>query len=184
MGSPTSTVQAAVTDMLGKGKIGRSLAARIADDLSREVTIDSLLDQLPDPANRVELATEVDPIGLPRPKLTYTMDPYTKAGGDFAESLSRSVLTAMGAQSSDIQVQAWYSGAGHLIGTHRMGSDPTTSVTDSYGRTHDHDNLYLVGCGSFPTIGTANPTLTMVALALRTAQQLSKTMGGRGVGSS
>jgi choline dehydrogenase-like flavoprotein len=53
-----------------------------------------------------------------------------------------------------------------------MGSEPDTSVTDSFGRAHDHDNLFLIGCGSFPTIGTANPSLTMVALALRSAKHL------------
>jgi choline dehydrogenase-like flavoprotein len=41
-------------------------------------------------------------------------------------------------------------------------------------RSWDHDNLYLVGCGSFPTVATANPTLTMAALALRTADHIVK----------
>ena len=64
-------------------------------------------------------------------------------------------------------------GSGHLIGTHMMGTEASNSVVDEYQRTWDHDNLYLVGCGSQPTSATANPTLTMMALALRTAKRIS-----------
>ena len=56
-----------------------------------------------------------------------------------------------------------YGGAGHVMGTYRMGTDPKTSVVDSFQRSHDHPNLYLVGSGTFPTVGTANPTLTFSA---------------------
>ena len=61
-----------------------------------------------------------------------------------------------------------------LGGTHRMGTDRSNSVVDDMQRSWDHDNLYLVGCGSFPTVATANPTLTMAALALRTADHIVK----------
>jgi glucose dehydrogenase len=50
---------------------------------------------------------------------------------------------------------------------------PKESVVDSFQRSHDHDNLYLVGSGTFPTGATANPTLTIAALALRTAEQIA-----------
>ena len=63
------------------------------------------------------------------------------------------------------------------MGTHRMGSDPSTSVTDADGRTHDHPNLFLAGGGLFPTYGTANPTLTIAALALRSAAKLAADLG-------
>ena len=59
-----------------------------------------------------------------------------------------------------------FEGAGHLVGTHRMGFEPDDSVVDKNQRTWDHHNLYLVGCGNMPTIGTSNPTLTMTALAI------------------
>jgi len=63
------------------------------------------------------------------------------------------------------------------MGTHRMGSDPKTSVTDADGRTHDHPNLFLAGAGLFPTYGTANPTLTLAALALRSASAIQSELG-------
>ena len=55
------------------------------------------------------------------------------------------------------------------MGTYRMGHTEKDSVVDSFQKSHDHDNLYLVGSGTFPTGATANPTLTIAALALRTA---------------
>jgi choline dehydrogenase-like flavoprotein len=54
-----------------------------------------------------------------------------------------------------------------------MGADRRTSVTDTYARTHDHPNLFVAGSAIFPTSGTANPTLTIAALALRTARAIS-----------
>jgi choline dehydrogenase-like flavoprotein len=176
--SPGTTVSTAITELLDQGRIGRAISERIAHDLRREVTIDSLLEQLPDPSNRVLLAEARDPIGLPRPKLVYSIDAYTHAGGDFAFGLARSILVAMGADPAGVKATATYDGAGHLLGTHRMGDDPATSVTDSFGRCHDHHNLRLVGCGSFPTIGTANPSLTVVALALRTAHDMIRELNG------
>jgi choline dehydrogenase-like flavoprotein len=58
-----------------------------------------------------------------------------------------------------------------------MGTDPKTSVTDANGRTHDHPNLYLAGGGLFPTTGTANPTATVAALALRAADAIGAELG-------
>jgi choline dehydrogenase-like flavoprotein len=63
------------------------------------------------------------------------------------------------------------------MGTYRMGTDAKTSVTDSYGRTWDHPNLWLTGSGLFPAVGTANPTLTIAALALRTAPEIANELG-------
>ena len=62
--------------------------------------------------------------------------------------------------------------ASHLMGAHRMGGDPQTSVVEATQRTHDHPNLWLAGAGSFVTASWANPTLTIVALAIRTADAL------------
>jgi quinoprotein glucose dehydrogenase len=60
----------------------------------------------------------------------------------------------------------------HPAGGCRMGDDPATSVTDSVGRTHDHENLWVVGSPTLPTGGTTNGTLTFVALALRSATEI------------
>ncbi len=60
----------------------------------------------------------------------------------------------------------------HLVGAARFGSDPATSVVDQYGRTHDIANLFVCDGSIFPTQGSANPGLTVQALAARTAGYL------------
>jgi choline dehydrogenase-like flavoprotein len=65
-----------------------------------------------------------------------------------------------------------YYGAGHVVGTHRMGTDPYKSVVDASQRSHDVKNLWIVGSGSFPTVCTANPTLTLLALAFKSARSI------------
>jgi quinoprotein glucose dehydrogenase len=62
----------------------------------------------------------------------------------------------------------------HPGGGCRMGTDPSTSVTDSFGRTHDHENLFVVGAPTTPTGGCTNGTLTFVALTLRSADEIAR----------
>lgn len=62
----------------------------------------------------------------------------------------------------------------HPGGGCRMGTDPATSVTDSHGRTHDHENLFVVGAPTTPTGGCTNGTLTFVALTLRSAEEIAR----------
>ena len=54
----------------------------------------------------------------------------------------------------------------HITGTMSMGNDPKDSVVDAFGRTHDHENLFVASTGVMPTAATCNSTLTAVALAL------------------
>jgi quinoprotein glucose dehydrogenase len=62
----------------------------------------------------------------------------------------------------------------HPAGGCRMGADPTSSVCDSHGRTHDHRNLFVVGAPTLPTGGCTNSTLTFVALTLRSAEEIRR----------
>ena len=62
----------------------------------------------------------------------------------------------------------------HPAGGCRMGNDPATSVTDSYGQTHDHANLFVAGSPTLPNAGCTNGTLTFVALTLRTAERVAQ----------
>jgi quinoprotein glucose dehydrogenase len=63
----------------------------------------------------------------------------------------------------------------HPAGGCRMGSNPATSVCDSYGRTHDHENLFVIGAPTLPTGGVTNGTLTFVAVSLRSAERIAQT---------
>lgn len=71
--------------------------------------------------------------------------------------------------------EAWRSvveGGKHHIGTTRMHADPRLGVVDPDGRIHGSTNLYVTGSSVFPSGGYANPTLTIVALAIRLADHL------------
>ena len=140
-----------------------------------------------------------DALGLPRPEITYNISDYTRQGIVAAYRLRKLIFDKMGAtdfthRDPILQRQSRcfdeiidgkpvtlsYGGAGHIMGTYRMGDDPKTSVVDLFQRSHDHNNLYLVGSGTFPTGGTANPTLTLSALALRTADSIVSDLKSHG----
>jgi choline dehydrogenase-like flavoprotein len=89
-----------------------------------------------------------------------------------ARRISNQIFETMGAYQ--IEHGEDFEGAGHVIGTYRMGADPKRSVVDAEQRAHDHPNLFLLGSGTFPTVGTANPTLTIAALSLRTAAVIQR----------
>ncbi len=65
-------------------------------------------------------------------------------------------------------------GGVHLLGTCRMGNDPTTSVIDKYHRTHDVRNLFLCDGSSMVTSGRGQPTQTIEALAFRAAEHINR----------
>jgi gluconate 2-dehydrogenase alpha chain len=74
--------------------------------------------------------------------------------------------------------RTWQSGGEAIemrtaYGGTRMGNDPNTSVVDGFGFAHDVPNLGLLGCCTFPTAGGHNPTLTLQALAWRTAERVA-----------
>lgn len=73
-----------------------------------------------------------------------------------------------------------YFGAGHVVGTYRMGSDSHSSVVNAEQRSWDHSNLFLVGSGVFPTVATGNPTLTVAALALWGVRTILADLEGEG----
>lgn len=113
---------------------------------------------------------QLDALGLPRPRLQYSVGQYTRDGMAHARAIHDQIFDALGVTSREHREEP--EGAGHVMGTYRMGLSPATSVVDPDLRAHDHDNLFLLGGGVFPTCGTANPTLTIAALALRAAETI------------
>lgn len=154
-----------------EGLLGPDLRTQVKDVTQRQVRLAALLEQLPDPENRVTLSEDrTDALGLPHPRINYRVDDYTLRGREEAIRMADQVFDAIGATQRE-HVDVLF-GAGHIIGTYRMGTDPNTSVVNAQGRTHDHPNLYLVGSGVFPTSGTANPTMTLAALAMWTGETI------------
>ena len=150
-------------NLIEQGVWGTDLYDQIAPLNVRAVRMAALVEQLPDPNSRVTLSDKLDDIGLPRPELHYIVDDYAKQGIAAARDQFAAIFDALGTTQLT-QVDA-LQGAGHIMGTCRMGTDKSASVTDSFGRTWDHPNLWIAGSSLFPTTGTANPTLTIAALA-------------------
>ena len=162
-------------DLIGQGLMGKELVTQIRAIAPYQVSMTSLSEQLPNPENRiVPDPTAADALGIPKPRIAYSHDDYTRAGWDEARALHYQLLDALGATD---RFDGGPFGVGHLMGTCRMGTDPATSVADRTGRTHDHPNLFLAGSSLFPTSGTANPTLTLAALALLTADAIGQDLG-------
>ena len=73
-----------------------------------------------------------------------------------------------------IETSFAYNGAGHIMGTLRMGTAATNSIVNAAGQAHEHPNLYVVGSSVFTTGASANPTLTVAALTLLTAEKIAQ----------
>ena len=113
---------------------------------------------------------------MPLPRLAYRLDAYVQAGLSAARAAHAEIFARLGA--TEVQHRDVAEGAGHIIGTARMGRDPKSSVVDGNLRSHDHPNLFVLGSAVFPTSATANPTLTIAALSLRAVDQVKATLDG------
>ncbi|WP_108484792.1 GMC family oxidoreductase [Oceaniglobus ichthyenteri] len=169
---PTGAPLSTAADLANSGLRGAELDAAIKDATSRQLRISSLVEQSPDAENRVTLDPDKkDANGMPLPRIHFDYSDYTRAGLDAAQQAHDEVFAAIGAtninHSPDIQ------GAGHIIGTVRMGKDAKDSVVDGDLRSFDHRNLFLLGSGTFPTSATANPSLTIAALSLRAVDAIA-----------
>ena len=168
-GAPISTA----AKFASQGLTGEALNTAIADHASRHIRLASATEQLPHPDNRVTLDPDKQDIyGVPLPHIAYHVDDYTRQGMAQARQDHAEIFDRLG--TTLVQHAPDFFGAGHIIGTARMGNDPTTAVVDANLRSHDHPNLYILGASVFPTAGTGNPTLTIAALTLRAAQHISQ----------
>lgn len=186
---PNSNVAA----MVGKNIHGKKLRQALGDEIPRQLRIGYVIEQLPEAGNRVTISREyMDALGTYRPVLSYNISDYTRRGMVSAMKVSAQIFKAMGIKEDQIKthfdssspgfmeyrkddgsvVALSFIGSGHHMGTHRMGLSRTNSVVDRNQRSWDHENLYVVGCGSMPTIGSSNPTLTGAALSLMAAEAM------------
>ena len=160
--------------LIDDGLRGRELYGKISELNVRAIRVAALVEQLPAADSRVTLSDKMDEIGIPRPEVHYVVNDYTLRGLAAARDTFTKIFASL--RATEISQVQQYQGAGHIMGTYRMGTDPKTSVTDSYGKTWDHPNLWLAGSGLYPSVGTANPTLTIAALALRAAPDIARAL--------
>ena len=173
-----------------QNKFGPALREALVQRVSRQVLIDCMIEVLPEASNRVGVDPAYrDQLGNPRPVISFGVSPYTLEAGAVARRLSRRIYQRAGAEDHtryDSTAYGWvnYQGEGYVIrggnhwaGTHLMGASARESVVDAQQRSWDHENLYLVGAGSMPTVGTSNTTLTIAALAFRSAEHIARALG-------
>ncbi len=140
------------------------------------LTVINYCEQAPDPESRVTLGEERDVLGMPKLRLNWqlgdeglsTIRRLHELVGERLESTGIGTLESSFAESDPLP----FTDASHHIGTARMSSDPKRGVVDSDCKVHGVGNLFVAGSAVFPTAGYANPTFTVVALALRLSDHL------------
>ncbi|RKZ51793.1 MAG: hypothetical protein DRR16_02620 [Candidatus Parabeggiatoa sp. nov. 3] len=142
----------------------------------------SMSEQMPNPDSRVILDTEKDALGLPRIKLDWRLTELDKRSIRVANQLVGEEFWRVGL--GRLQISEWLRqddnqfetlvGGFHHMGTTRMSEAPKQGVVEKNCRVHGLANLYIAGSSIFATGGHSNPTLTLVALALRLAEHLEK----------
>jgi len=165
--------------VLADGHRGAALREYMRD-YNHWAVLGSLCELLPLPDNRVTLADENDKFGMPIARFDYTQCDNDRANIAFAKKMMHAIWKTAGAQ--DVLTIDRYA---HLVGGCRMGSDPESSVIDSDHRVWGIPNLFVCDGSVMPTQGSANPALTIMALASRLAERLTakRVEGSRSLGS-
>jgi choline dehydrogenase-like flavoprotein len=155
--------------VLADGHWGQALREYMRD-YNHWYTLGALSELLPLAENRVTLADEVDDHDMPVARLDYTQCDNDRANVAAAKQTLHDIWEAAGAQ--DVLTIDRYA---HLVGGCRMGTAPENSVVNAGHRAWDVPNLFIADGSVMPTQGSANPALTIMALASRLAGRL----GGR-----
>ncbi|MXR51515.1 hypothetical protein GRX03_07845 [Halovenus sp. WSH3] len=143
-------------------------------DFENIVWVWAPVEDVPRERNRVQPdPNNTDEWGIPGVEVTYENHPQDFRAQEYVVERCKEIFEAAGA------TEVWSAGTGthhrgssHLMGTCRMGRDPDESVVDSFGRTHDVENLFVVDGSPFVTSAGYNPTETIYALAFRTAEEI------------
>jgi choline dehydrogenase-like flavoprotein len=135
------------------------------------------VEMLPSPSNYVFLTAERDRRGLLRPGARCVLDARDFINCEMTLRLLGERLIAQNKgrvrlHNDRIYKEVW--GGGHIMGTTRMGQNPSTSVVDRDCRVHGYANFNVAGSSVFPSVGYSNPTLTIVALAQRLGERLAR----------
>ncbi|WP_028080673.1 FAD-dependent oxidoreductase [Solimonas soli] len=144
-------------------------------------SLDFHAEQVPNPSSRVQLSEQRDELGMPRLRIDWRhtqadVDTVQRALAAFAADVRDSGVGRFDYAAESIEQEMLRYGAygGHHIGTARMAATPRTGVVDTDLRVHGVGNLFVASAAVFPTSSQANPTLTIVALALRLGDHLQR----------
>ena len=138
--------------------------------------IRAMAEQVPNPDSRVRLRRDRDPLGVPLVDLDWRMTEQDRLSMGRSQDLLAAAVSRTGNRVESLldgrELPPALSGGMHHMGTTRMHDSPRMGVVDRHGRVHGVSNLYIAGSAVFPTVGYANPTLTLLALSLRLADRI------------
>lgn len=170
-----------------KNKYGEGLRQTLISRISRQLLLAFMCELPPDPSNRVTIDPKhKDQLGNYRPVINFNLPDYSLRTLAYTRKLSRIIFQRLGAEdythydrSDDYYFEFegegyFYRGGNHFSGTHVMGTTQENSVVDRHLRSWDYRNLYLLGAGSMPTIGSSNTTVTIAALSFLAAEKMLK----------
>ena len=170
-----SRVVPATEQALKLGLVGKDLDDEIRRRAAFGVDLSISLEPLPHRDNRVTLSkTRRDPLGLACPDIHYEVGPYVRKGYDAAVVQLRHIGRLFDA--IEFNVTTALNANNHIMGGTIMGANPRDSVVDGACRAHDHSNLWLPGGGPIPSASVVNSTLTMAALALKSADAIDRSL--------
>ena len=170
-----SRVGPATDQALKLGLVGKDLDDEIRRRAIFGVDLSISLEPLPDPNNRLTLSkTRRDPLGLACPDIHYDVGDYVRDGATAAHAQLEHIGKLFGAVEFEITTSL--NANNHIMGGTIMGSDPKDSVVDGDCRAHDHANLWLPGGGAMASASVVNTTLSMVALGIKAADSIQKTL--------
>lgn len=158
----------------GRIPLGAAHHAAFRRHFNRITGMVAICEDLPEVHNTVTLDPVLtDALGIPAPRLNYTLSENSRRMLDFGIARASDVLRQAGARElmSEAPIAA---GGWHLMGTARMGNDPARSVVNPWGRAHDVRNLFIVDGSIFVTSAGVNPTSTIQALALWVAHNIKQ----------
>jgi choline dehydrogenase-like flavoprotein len=159
------------------GMWGRKVS-RFVDNYSHVAGVFITGEDPPQASNRITLhPTEKDEAGLPVPVLAYEDHPNSIAMRKHATGVGRRIYEAVGA--TEVIETTHMASTCHNMGVARMSDNPRDGVTNRWGRAHDVKNLFVSDGSVFPSSSAANPTLTIVALAIRQAEHIANLMSRR-----
>jgi len=158
----------------GRGLWGEALM-REMQHYNHQVGLKMVGETMPQERNRITLADEKDPYGLPIARVTHSNCDNDRRMIQHALDFMDKALAAAGAKN----IWRETDDTCHINGSCRMGSDPRTSVVNADCRSWDIPNLWICDGSVFPTVGGVNPSLTIQAIALRTADRI-KALAARG----
>lgn len=176
-----------------KHKYGAALRQELISRISRQLLLAFMCELPANSHNKVMIDSQYkDQLGICRPVIEFDVADYCKETFAYGRDLSKKIFNMLGAEDHTDYDQTdengnldpahfvykdqgyWFRGGNHFSGTHIMGTAKDTSVVDHNQRSWDHENLYLVGAGSMPSIGSSNTTLTLAALSFKSSEQILK----------